>query len=103
MRFLLLLSRSRTPRGNVLASSQADQPGNAVLNIAQYHMPLQAYIRTYSLGVMVASTPSLVSIWGGDVYSVSALGLGLGNGLSVPTSAPSQASTPSVDPSSLGL
>lgn len=65
-----------TPSGQVLASAPANS-GTATLEIAQYDMPLVANIQVTSLlGLSVASTSSPVSIWGGDSYSLSLLGIG---------------------------
>jgi hypothetical protein len=69
-----------SPSGQVLASSPADGSGTAKLAIGQFHMPLVANIQVTLLGLVVGSTSSPVSIWGGDAYSVS-LPLGLPGGL----------------------
>jgi hypothetical protein len=66
--------------GQVLASSPADGSGTATMPIGKYHMPLVANIQVTVLGLVVGSTASPVSIWGGDSYSVS-LSLGLAGGL----------------------
>ncbi|HLQ03527.1 MAG TPA: hypothetical protein VK114_01910, partial [Nitrososphaerales archaeon] len=63
------------PSGNVLASAPVDSSGTVTLNIGQYHMPLVANIVVLTLGVQTATTSSPVSIWGGDSYSLSLLGL----------------------------
>jgi len=61
--------------GQVLASS-AESSGTATLGIAQFDMPLVANIEvTTVLGVSIASTSSPISIWGGDSYALSLLGL----------------------------
>jgi hypothetical protein len=83
--------------GQVLASSAASS-GTATLEIAQYNMPLVANIQvTSALGVQIASTSSPVSIWGGDAYSLSLLGIGAaaltGSGPNVSSSAPAVASS----------
>lgn len=58
--------------GGVLASSTANITGIATLNVGQYHLPLTAYIRVYDVdGTLLGSTPSAVTIWGGDVYTFS--------------------------------
>jgi len=69
-----------SPSGPVLASAPADGSGTAKLLIGQFHMPLVANIQVTLLGLVVGSTSSPVSIWGGDSYSVS-LPLGLAGGL----------------------
>jgi hypothetical protein len=66
--------------GQVLASSPADGSGTATMPIGKYHMPLVANIQATVLGLVVGSTPSPVSIWGGNSYSLS-LSLGLAGGL----------------------
>lgn len=54
------------------------QSGSATLSIGKYHMPLQASIVVYDAnGIALASTPSTIGIFGGDVYSVK-LNLNLG-------------------------
>jgi hypothetical protein len=64
-----------SPSGQVLATAAASS-GTATMNIAQYDMPLAANIEVTSVaGLEIASTPSPVSIWGGNVYSLSLLGL----------------------------
>ncbi|MGH9920887.1 MAG: hypothetical protein ACRD6W_18720, partial [Nitrososphaerales archaeon] len=64
-----------SPSGQVLASAP-ESSGTAILNIGQYDMPLNANIQVTSvLGVSIASTSSPVSIWGGDSYSLSLLGI----------------------------
>lgn len=64
--------------GKILATSPVNS-GTASFTIGQFHMPLAAYIKVYSSsGIQIASTPSPVNIFGGDVYNVSGiLGLGL--------------------------
>jgi len=66
--------------GQVLASSPADGSGTATMPIGKYHMPLVANIQVTVLGLVVGSTASPVSIWGGNSYSLS-LSLGLAGGL----------------------
>ncbi len=66
--------------GQVFASAPADGSGRATLPIGQYHMPLVGNIQITQLGLVVGSTSSPVSIWGGDSFSVS-LPLGLAGGL----------------------
>jgi hypothetical protein len=66
--------------GQVLASSPADGSGTATMPIGKYHMPLVANIQVTQLGLVVGSTSSPVSIWGGNSYSLS-LSLGLAGGL----------------------
>jgi hypothetical protein len=69
-----------SPSGQPLVSAPADGSGTATLPIGQYHMPLVANIQITQLGLVVGSTSSPVSIWGGDAYKVS-LPLGLAGGL----------------------
>ena len=69
--------------GNVLATTTAGLDGSAHLNIAQYHMPLSANVEVLVMGVVVASTPTTTSIYGGDVYSVGGLSGG-GGGTAAP-------------------
>ena len=59
--------------GGVLVSSTANDTGVASLNVGQYHLPLNGYyIRVYDIDdTLLGSTPSAVTIWGGDVYTVS--------------------------------
>lgn len=65
--------------GTVVATAPVDSSGTATLNIGAFDMPLAAYIKIYgSGGVQLASTPSTINIFGGDQYSVSLLGLGIG-------------------------
>jgi hypothetical protein len=79
--------------GQVLASAAASS-GTATLAIPQYDMPLVANIQVTSvLGVQIASTSSPVSIWGGNSYSLSLLGLG--NALASSSPAPSASSVTS--------
>jgi hypothetical protein len=59
------------PSGNVLASAPVDSSGTVTLNIGQSHMPLVANIEVLTLGLQTATTPSPVSIWGGDSYALS--------------------------------
>lgn len=78
--------------GQVLASAPASS-GTATLEVAQYDMPIVANIQVTSvLGLSIASTSSSVSIWGGDSYSLSLLGLGGGGGLVGATPAPNGSS-----------
>ncbi|MDE1861357.1 MAG: hypothetical protein KGI33_00430 [Thaumarchaeota archaeon] len=61
--------------GQVVASAPVDSSGTATLNIGNYPMPLDAYIKVYSsTGVELASTSQPVNIFGGDSYSVQLLG-----------------------------
>lgn len=61
------------PSGVVLASAPV-RSGTAILSIGHYHMPLAGYIKIYdSLNNQLASTSSPISIYGGDVYSVSSI------------------------------
>jgi hypothetical protein len=56
--------------GNILASAPV-LLGNATINIGQYHLPIGASVKVLdSNNVQLASTPSTVSVYGGDVYSV---------------------------------
>jgi len=64
-----------SPSGQVLASAP-EGSGTATLEVAQFNMPIVANIQVSLLGVSVASTTSPVSIWGGDSYSLSLLGVG---------------------------
>src|SRR5438093_8400251 len=57
---------------NVLASVPVSSAGSAIAVVGQYRLPLTASIQAYdSAGSLVASTPSSVSLWGGDVFAVS--------------------------------
>ena len=57
---------------NVLASAAVASSGTAILPVGKYLLPLTANIQVYdSTGNLVASTPSLVAIWGGDVYNAA--------------------------------
>ena len=59
--------------GNVLASSPVSN-GKSTVDIGKYHFPLVANIAIYdSSKTLVASTPSPVNMFGGDVYAVDAL------------------------------
>lgn len=59
-------------RGNILATSTVGGNGVALLSIEQYHLPITGNVELYdSSHTLVASTQSLASIWGGDVYSVT--------------------------------
>ena len=59
--------------GGVLVSSTANDTGVATLDVGQYNLPLSGYfIRVYDIDdTLLGSTPSAVTIWGGDVYTVS--------------------------------
>jgi hypothetical protein len=58
--------------GQVVASAPVDKAGTATLNIENFTMPLAAYIQVYdSNGIKIASTKSIVNLFGGDVYSVN--------------------------------
>jgi len=59
--------------GGVLVSSTANITGVATLNVGQLQLPLSGYfIRVYDVdGTLIGSTPSAVTVWGGDVYTVS--------------------------------
>jgi len=61
------------PSGSVLVSGTANMTGVATLKVGPYHLPLNGYyIRVYDIeGTLLGSTPSAVTIWGGDVYTVS--------------------------------
>ena|SRR2546425_5285748 len=61
--------------GGVLVSSTANDTGVATLNVGQFHLPLSGYlIRVYDTDdTLLGSTPSAVTIWGGDVYAVSSV------------------------------
>ena len=89
------------PSGQVFASAPADGSGKATLPIAKYNMPLVANIQITQLGLVVGSTSSPVSIWGGDAYSVSLLGLAGGQvGASPASSGPSLSAAVPTSPSS---
>jgi len=61
------------PSNNMLASAAVDSNGNANLLVGMYRFPLNANIVAYdTTNQLVASTSAPVSIWGGDVYAVSA-------------------------------
>ena len=58
--------------GNLLASAPVSSAGTAVVVVGQYLLPLTASVQAYdSLNNLVASTPSSVALWGGDVYAVA--------------------------------
>src|SRR2546428_3847093 len=59
--------------GIALVSSTANSTAVATLMVGPYHLPLNGYyIRVYDIdGTLIGSTPSAVTIWGGDVYTVS--------------------------------
>ena len=59
--------------GIALVSSTANSTGVATLMVGPYHLPLNGYyIRVYDIdGTLIGSTPSAVTIWGGDAYAVS--------------------------------
>jgi hypothetical protein len=80
-----------SPSGQVLASAPADGSGTAKLPIGNIHMPVVANIQVTLLGLVVGSTSSPVSIWGGDSYALS-LPLGLAGGLVGAGPSPSGAS-----------
>ena len=69
------IGRIVDPSGTVLASGPVDSTGTVTLNIGKFHMPLLANIEVLTLGVQTAITSSPVSIWGGNSYSLSLLGL----------------------------
>lgn len=57
---------------NVLASAPIAANGSATLPVGKYSLPLSATIEVFDpSNSLVASTPSQVTIWGGDVYSIS--------------------------------
>ena len=59
-----------TDTSGVLASVPVSG-GTAKLDVGKYHFPLAANIKAYdSNNVLITSTPTQVSIFGGDVYSV---------------------------------
>ena len=60
-----------SPSGQVIVKADADSSGKATLPIGQYAMPLTANIQITQLGVVVGSTSSPISIWGGDAYSAT--------------------------------
>jgi hypothetical protein len=65
-----------SPSGQVLASAH-ESSGTATFEVAQYDMPIVANIKvTSALGLSIASTSSPASIWGGNSYSLSLLGVG---------------------------
>lgn len=54
--------------GTVIASSPVNA-GTATISIGQYHFPMAANIKVYdSANTVIASTSSMVNIFGGDVY-----------------------------------
>src|SRR5487761_1380409 len=56
--------------GDTIAESQTAPDGNATISLGAYELPLNASIHVYdSNGLLTASTPKPVSLWGGDVYS----------------------------------
>ncbi|TLY02721.1 MAG: hypothetical protein E6K95_05120 [Thaumarchaeota archaeon] len=60
------------PANDVLASAPVSSAGTAIAVVGQYRLPLTASIQAYdSAGNLAASTPSSVTLWGGDVYAVS--------------------------------
>ncbi len=57
--------------GSVIASSPVSS-GSATINVGSYHFPLAGTIKVYDgNNNVIASTSSLVNIFGGDVYSIS--------------------------------
>ncbi|MDE1829103.1 MAG: hypothetical protein KGI25_02155 [Thaumarchaeota archaeon] len=67
--------------GTVVATAPVDSSGTATINVGQFDMPLAAYIKVYGAGgVELASTSSTVDIFGGNQYSASLLGTGIGLG-----------------------
>jgi hypothetical protein len=58
--------------GDILASETADPSGTAFLDVARYHMPIDAdvVIVDGSGGTVLASTAAPVGIYGGDVFNV---------------------------------
>lgn len=72
---------SSSGSGTVVATAPVDSSGTATINVGQFDMPLAAYIKVYgSGGIQLASTSNAVNIFGGDQYSISLLGTGLGLG-----------------------
>jgi hypothetical protein len=55
----------------ILVKGTANSAGTVWLNIAKHHMPLSAYIKAYDPSGMLVASSSVMSIWGGDTYSVS--------------------------------
>ena len=57
--------------GTVIASSPVSS-GTGTINVGSYHFPLAGTIKVYDgSNNVIASTPSMVNIFGGDVYSIS--------------------------------
>ncbi|TLX97935.1 MAG: hypothetical protein E6K96_01875 [Thaumarchaeota archaeon] len=74
----------------VLASAPVGSAGNANMKVGMYSLPLNAYINVLdSSGALVASTPTTLQIYGGDVYTVN--------------SSPSNPTTTTVSPSPASL
>jgi hypothetical protein len=65
-----------SPSGTVLASGSVGQSGTATMDIASFDMPLTANVVVTDGGVTLASTSAPVQVYGGDVYTVGALGTG---------------------------
>jgi hypothetical protein len=67
------------PTNNTLASAPVSPTGTAIAVVGQYPLPLTASIQAYdSANNLVASTPTAVTLWGGDVYAVSTTSPGTG-------------------------
>jgi hypothetical protein len=67
-----LVEPKSSTTGQVVASAPVDKSGTATLNIENFTMPIGAYIQVYnSNGIKIASTKSMVNLFGGDVYSVN--------------------------------
>lgn len=61
-----------SPNGTLLASAPVVN-GTGAVNVAQYNLPVTAYIKAYdSNGNEVATTPTPVKIMGGNIYSSKA-------------------------------
>ena len=56
----------------VLAMGTVSSSGMVSIDLGKFHFPLSAAIRVFGPdGKLIASTPSSVAIWGGDVYTAS--------------------------------
>lgn len=61
--------------GTIVATAPVDSSGVATLNVGQFDMPLNAYIKVYGIGsIEMASTSTPINIFGGNEYSVNLLG-----------------------------
>lgn len=84
-----LVQPTSSGQGNVVASSQVDSTGKAVLYTENLAMPVHAYVVSYdSHGNPMASTSRAVDIYGGDSYMVSGSSLSYTAGNTNPLPAP---------------